>query len=85
MNNSADESSFRDDSSGAKKAKDQQLLMSEFENRSIFKDEYLAETMHVDVFASTFFAMRSKYKKQYQLLNEDVASYFFECMFILAI
>ena len=43
------------------------------------------ETMHVDVFASTFYAMRTKYKKKYELLNEDQASYFFECMFLLAI
>ena len=41
--------------------------------------------MHVDVFAATFYAMRTKYKKQYKLLNEDQAGYFFECMFILAI
>ena len=43
------------------------------------------ETMHVDVFAATFYAMRTKYKKEYKLLNEDQAGYFFECMFILAI
>jgi hypothetical protein len=59
-------------------------LLSEF-NNMYQEDEYLAETMHVDVFAATFYAMRTKYKKQYKLLNEDQAGYFFECMFILAI
>ena len=43
------------------------------------------ETMHVDMFSCCFFAMRTKYKKEYKLLNEDQASYFFECMFIMAI
>lgn len=43
------------------------------------------ETMWVDIFSATFYAMRSKYKKKYKLLTEDQTSYYFECLFILSI
>ena len=60
-------------------------LLRQSERELEQEPDYLMEAMHVDMFSSCFFAMRKKYKKEYKLLNEDQASYFFECMFILAI
>lgn len=41
--------------------------------------------MHVDFFSGTFYAMRTKYKKQYYLTKDDVADYYFESLFIICI
>lgn len=41
--------------------------------------------MHIDFFSGTFYAMRTKYKKQHRLLNKDLADYFFESLFIIAV
>ena len=45
----------------------------------------IIENMHVDFFSGTFYAMRTKYKKKYCLLKDEVAEYFFESLFILSI
>lgn len=39
--------------------------------------------MWPDFFAGTFYAMITKYKNQYGLLDEDVTEYFFESLFLL--
>jgi len=34
------------------------------------------ETMRVDFYSGTFYAMRTKFKKKYKLLTSDQADYF---------
>lgn len=43
------------------------------------------ESLYVDFFTGTFYAMRHKYKKKYKLLLEDQASYFFESLMLMSI
>ena len=41
--------------------------------------------MYVDMYAGTFYAMITKYKKKHNLLVEDQAEYYFESLFLLAV
>ena len=41
--------------------------------------------MYVDHYSGTFYSMITKYKKQYQILSEEQAQYFFEALFLLFI
>jgi hypothetical protein len=41
--------------------------------------------MHPDFFTATFYSLRKDYAKEYNLLKEDQADYFFESMFIFTI
>lgn len=49
------------------------------------KVHYHQEYMHPDFFSGTFYSMRTKYKKKYCLLKDDVADYLFESFFIITI
>ena len=41
--------------------------------------------MHQDFFSATFYAMMNKNKKEFKLLTQDQADYFFESFFIISI
>ena len=45
--------------------------------------KFKQESMWPDFFASTFYSMITKYKDRYGLLDEDVAEYYFEALFLL--
>ena len=48
-----------------------------------FNLKFREESMWPDFYASTFYAMITKHKNKYGLLDEDVTEYFFESLFLL--
>jgi DNA-binding NtrC family response regulator len=61
---------------GKKERIDLQELIDQYDNKLIndelslyrYNNKKMAETLHVDFFSSTFYALRNKYKKEYNLL-----------------
>ena len=59
--------------------------MEEEYEADLFKlEEKAVETMYLDFYSTTFQAMRTKYKKKYNLVLEDQVSYFFESLLLIS-